>query len=72
MQNKRYILVAAVLIAAVGLAFLAKNQFSDPGVRTEAVSPGVPEFITPAQLHEKLGSGSRMPMETGEYQSPPG
>ncbi len=61
MQKKRYLAIAVVLIA-VALALVVKNKPKDPGVNGEkSLKVDVSEFaehifITPSQLHEKLGS----------------
>jgi thiosulfate/3-mercaptopyruvate sulfurtransferase len=61
LQKKRYLAIAVVLIA-VALALVVKNKPKDPGVNGEkSLKVDVSEFaehifITPSQLHEKLGS----------------
>lgn len=62
MQKKIYVAVAVVCIAAI-LAVLAKNKLSDPVADRLAAPLVVPDFvtqtdifITPAQLHDKLGA----------------
>ncbi len=58
MQKKTILMIAAVLIAAI-IAFMAKDNPEYPVAATIEVPDFVTQgdiFITPAQLHEKLGT----------------